>query len=348
MNIPSYARYEYCNQKACEFLEHYNIATFPIDVEKIIHLNHWGLVRYSELMEKFKLTRNSVIRCLGSNDGYTIWDGSNYTISYNDDEYLGERTRFTLMHEIGHIYLNHLIDFGTTKIYRGSLTKSEYKVLENEANAFARNVLIPTAILQRLRVKNVPNIAQYFGVTYTAAKTRLNFYSADESLNKNQNLIQRLQKIVYKFYYKKFCATCGYYTVSSKIRFCPICGNQNLKRGEGYMIYPKLDSYENGKLKECPRCKNEETNIEGDYCQICGKPIINRCSDNYCTYDKALPTNARYCPICGNSSTFFNAGYLKEWNAKEETGGFLNIPDSDFENNLSPENVSEEFPFRLQ
>ena len=158
MKIPAYARYDYCNQRACEFLEENNICSFPFDVKRIIHNSGWGLVTYSELMHQFSCDRNTVIRCLGSEDGYTQLDDVNYCIAYNDEEWLGDRIRFTLMHEIGHIYLRHLADFEATRLYRGSLTKQENKVLENEANAFARNVLVPTAMLQRLKNKSASNI----------------------------------------------------------------------------------------------------------------------------------------------------------------------------------------------
>lgn len=116
MKIPTYARYDYCARKACEFLEEYNISSYPIDVEKIITDNHWGLTPYSLLMEQFNCDRETVIRCLRSKDGYTQLDDDNYSIAYNDDPELGDRKRFTLMHEIGHIYLNHLVDFDITLI----------------------------------------------------------------------------------------------------------------------------------------------------------------------------------------------------------------------------------------
>ena len=140
MKVPQYARYGYCYTKSCEFLEEFKIKAFPINVLEIVHQQKWGLVPYSEFMNEFHCDRQTVIRILGSSDGYTIWDGTNYSIAYNDDPKLGDRIRFTIMHEIGHIYLSHLLDFEATKIYRGSLTKSENRVLENEANAFARNV----------------------------------------------------------------------------------------------------------------------------------------------------------------------------------------------------------------
>lgn len=82
------------------------------------------------------------------------------------------------------------------------------------------------------------------------------------------------------------------------------------------MKYPKLEVYETGKLKQCPNCDNEETDIEGDYCQICGNSLVNRCiNDNCpsCQHDDILPSNARYCPICGNRSTFYNNNMLSDW-----------------------------------
>lgn len=326
MIIPSYARYDYCNKKACEFLETYGITNFPVDVEKIIHHNKWGLVKYSELMEHFHCDRAKIVYCLRSKDGFTEWDGINYTIAYNDDNRLGDRTRFTLMHEIGHIYLKHLIDFDATQLYRGSLTKSENRVLENEANAFARNVLIPTSMLQHLSNKNICNITYRFGVTPSAARTRLNFYEVDIDINKQLNLSNRLLKIFHIYYYKKLCPICNYHTVSRTAHYCPICGHDSMIWGEGKMIYAEIDSYENGKVKQCPRCKNEDTRKNGEYCQICGSLLVNHCSNNECSYD-SLPTNARYCPQCGCESTFFRSGFLKAWDCKENEEEFENIPD---------------------
>lgn len=325
MKIPQYARYEYCNKRACEFLEEFHIKSFPVDVKSIIHQKKWGLVEYSELMKQFHCNRSHVIHYLGSEDGFTIWDGYNYTISYNDDPILGARTRFTLMHEIGHIYLHHLIDFDATKIYRGSLTKQENKVLENEANAFARNVLVPTSMLQHLKNKDIYNIATQFGITPTAAQTRLDLYNVDVTSNKQSNVLQRLHSVFYNFYYKKKCPICGYGTITKEKLYCPICGNKTLQWGDGKMIYPKLNTYDNGKLKECPNCQNEETDINGNFCHICGENLMNFCSYDNCPNSDPLPTNARYCPICGSRSTFFNTGFLKNWNYEEN--GFMDIPD---------------------
>lgn len=341
MKIPTYSRYDYCNKKACEFLEEYDIKSFPIDVEKIIYDSGWGLTKYSELMSVFSCDLETVIRCLRSKDGYTQLDNGTYSISYNDSEQLGNRKRFTLMHEVGHIYLNHLVDFEETCLYRESLTKQEYKVLENEANAFARNVLVPTGILTQLKNKEPYNISQKFGITVKAAETRLNLFYEDLRLNKANGILPRLSKIFYNYYYKKQCYTCGHSIVAKKINYCPICGENTLIWGDGKMIYPKIEIHENGKLKKCPICENEETEINGNFCQICNTYLVNECANPNC--EMALPTNARFCPVCGNKSIFLSNGILNPWNhGPSVNDGFLNIPDEYDEDDIS---IDKGLPF---
>lgn len=323
MKIPSRARYSYCNTRACEFLEEFNITTFPVDPWTIIRKNKWGIAPYSELMNNFNCTREKIQKLLGSKDGFTAWDHFNYTISYNDDYRLGDRVRFTLMHEIGHIYLNHLVDFEATILRRNSLTKDENQALENEANAFARNVLVPTVMLDYLTDKSVKNISTTFGITSAAAKARLSFYLNDIKENKNYNILERLRLILYKILYKKTCSICNYEVVSKDDIFCPICGSKNSwQRKGGKMKYPiKIKLDKNSKAIRCPVCDNEDIPSEGSYCPICGTMIVNRCSCNPDDYVEGcgLPAagNARYCIYCGCETTFFKNNILKAWNQSD-------------------------------
>lgn len=355
MTIPRYARYEYCNEKACEFLEKFNITNFPINVEAIIHINKWGLVSYSELMSQLHCNRPMVIQCLGSTDGFTLWDGYNYTISYNDDESLGARTRFTLMHEIGHIYLNHLKDFESTRIYRGSLTKEENYVLECEANVFARNVLMPEEAISKM-TSNSPNVlSPLFGVSYSAASTRLNFLDQDRA---NNNRAKILYGYILKFEIPsigdifadsnatpKYCCICG--TAIYGFDVCMICGYGQKKGVAHKMKYKEYETDpESGRLKYCISCGNED--VLGDFCHICGKPVVNYCTDakygnpddiyeQRCQSHASLPGNARYCIHCGNASTFLRHNLLIDYK-KERSGN-----DSEFM--IIPDPEDEELPF---
>ena len=123
MIVPKYARYEYCVYKAYDFLNRFSISNYPINAFNIIKHMKWGLVRYSDLAIEFCCSIDDIINTLGSEDGFTIYDDYNYTIAYNDLKKPKKRIAFTLFHEIGHIYLNHLNDFDATKLLRGSLTK---------------------------------------------------------------------------------------------------------------------------------------------------------------------------------------------------------------------------------
>lgn len=346
MIIPKHARYDYVNKKACEFLEEFNIKSFPFDIFNIIKLNNWGICLYSELMEEYSCDRETVIRCLGSKDGFTQIDADNYTIAYNDDKFLGNRIRFTLMHEIGHIYLKHLEDFESTTLFRGCMSKEENIVLENEANAFARNVLVPTSILTQLKNKSYNSISRQFEITIPAARTRLTFYNTDRAINEKVGISKNLYNVFFKFYYKKACSVCGFTSISKVANYCSICGNHLLKWGEGTMIYEekvKLD--DNSKAIRCPMCDNEHILDDGEYCHICGTYLINKCDNRHWNegsyYDgdepcgHLLPANARYCHICGNASTFLNDHILYEWDGKEKSPQEMIIPDG----------IDEELPF---
>lgn len=347
MKVPQYARYGYCYTKSCEFLEEFKIKAFPINVLEIVHQQKWGLVPYSEFMNEFHCDRQTVIRILGSSDGYTIWDGTNYSIAYNDDPKLGDRIRFTIMHEIGHIYLSHLLDFEATKIYRGSLTKSENRVLENEANAFARNVLSPVSMYLTLKNKSVLNVAHTFGISTAAAEARIDFINQDVKLIHHLKLSDKIMLVYQRFIKKRKCIICDA-QFFQKYNYCPICGSKNsLHWGDGKMIYPKLETYEDGKLKECPVCQNEETDMDGEYCIICGIPLVNLCSNEDCSH-QPLPSNARYCPICGDKTTFYRRGILKAWDYDENDlpieNGFMNIP-NDIDGSIHIPDTDEELPF---
>ena len=81
------------------------------------------------LAKEHNVNLADIIEAYQSEDGYSIYNGRNYTIAYNNT-HIPKRIYFTKLHEIGHIYLNHLLIFKETILNRSNMTKSKYKVLE--------------------------------------------------------------------------------------------------------------------------------------------------------------------------------------------------------------------------
>lgn len=103
------------------------------------------------------------------------------------------------------------------------------------------------------------------------------------------------------------------------------------------MIYRSILLNEYGKAIVCPHCENEELTL-GDYCKICGNEIINRCADT--PNSKArnvtlkgcgsiLQGNARYCSKCGNESSFYQKGWLKDWKSENTKKAIRNVNNPD-------------------
>ena len=122
--IPNKPRYKYVIEKVYEFIISNSISYYPIDIINIIKQNKWNITKYSEIQNKFNCTNDTVCKNFQSRDGNTYLYIENkkysYSIIYNDDLTINtdERIRFTLAHEIGHIYLSHLKDFQETEIQR--------------------------------------------------------------------------------------------------------------------------------------------------------------------------------------------------------------------------------------
>ncbi len=96
-----------------------------------------------------------------SKDGFSVlFDTGKWHIYYNDDMPFG-RINNTIMHEIGHITLDHTEDS---------------ELAEKEVNFFAKYALVPPVLLERLSDQSVENIATVFGVSLEAAYNAKRYY----------------------------------------------------------------------------------------------------------------------------------------------------------------------------
>lgn len=352
-NIPQDRRNE-IKEAVYYTLQNYGQSNIPVKIKAIVRsFTNIRLVSYSKHMKKENLSYDTMIKFTGTKDACTDYYATDnlYIIYYNDIDRnitTSNRYRWNIAHELGHIILNHHITHEKTRIFRSELSNSEYDELEEEADYFASLILVPHAALLGFQIKNANSIKIMCKISEPAAKRRYyEFVEWKSHVSSQDEYDKRIFHLYYNFIYKRKCKHCGAGIIQKCGKYCPICGQKNiLQWGDGdNMKYSLLETYENGKLKECPTCHNEITNIEGDFCQICGNNLVNRCINDECSNTSPLPSNARYCPQCGFQSSFYNNNLLKAWDYKEPSfvsDGFMHIPDPE---ELPFPEIDEELPF---
>ena len=180
-----YYDYKIARNLAWKVLIECDIREFSINLAKIINHYKIYLVRYSE---SEYINNHS----LPNEDGFSRLIDGKSIIYYNDKKPI-HRARFTLAHEIGHILLGHLANGET--LHRNT----EYDVLdvrEQQANVFARDLLMPAIVLHNLNIKSSEDIARICNVSMLSAEIR---YERLLELEK-RNMFNRhpLEKQVYK------------------------------------------------------------------------------------------------------------------------------------------------------
>ncbi len=113
----------------------------------------------------FDLTIKGVPDALfnGKGDAVTQNRGASIFILYNDERPL-VRKRFSVAHELGHLYLGHL--HGNSSTYLDAISFDEF-----EANTFAAHLLMPPTLLRddiRAGKKDVEGLAKKYQVSVEA------------------------------------------------------------------------------------------------------------------------------------------------------------------------------------
>ena len=117
-------------------------------------------------------------------DGYSIYNfkTKRYLIALDDVNYDLSRQRFTLAHELGHIFLQHHTKYKYLSDY----------VKEKSADAFAGELLMPREIMYKT-AKFPPNyVLDLYGVSYSAYEKRKLFLDEMEGFSRKiegKNLI---------------------------------------------------------------------------------------------------------------------------------------------------------------
>lgn len=324
MEIPDKPRYAYACQKSAEFLLDSGTSSLPINILNTAKKHKWAITTYSQLAAEHNITVDEVCGAFQSYDGYTVCSSGAYCIAFNDSRrFISNKKRvyFTLLHEFGHIYLHHFADFDQTLLNRSGLSRAEYQVLEEEANCFARNVAAPPVLVHKLREYDLNHLSALFNISFTAAKTRLYTLNQDAKYvlpEQTADLAERFDQ----FLNGMECERCGRYFVHANSSYCVFCGSSHIKHNRGIKGLPagvRLNA--DKQAVKCVICGNAQITSADTHCSFCGTPLYNNCAATYCDMNgtqllqlpccfEHLDGYMRYCPHCGNETTFLQEHLL--------------------------------------
>ena len=116
-----------------------------------------------------KLVRNSDVDILKTPEsGKTFFNGKKWIIVYDDTKTV-EESRYTVAHELAHIFLGHeLSAIGGSEIKEFIQNKSN----EKQADSFAVRILCPACVIKGLNILEAEDIARACRVAPALAKKR--------------------------------------------------------------------------------------------------------------------------------------------------------------------------------
>lgn len=135
-----------------------------------------NVIPYNQYNELYQISR----------DGFTYYDNKEYSIFYNESRPYN-RIRFTIAHELGHIFLNH-----HNLVSVNMLAKKDYyynPIWEQQANVFARNILLPADIAKGLKNYSHQEISNTFELSIQMVDLRYKTLQQDICYLKNINYI---------------------------------------------------------------------------------------------------------------------------------------------------------------
>lgn len=149
----NYGQYKNARNASWQCLIDYNIDSLPVKVSQIAK------------QADITLLRNSAVNLLTQNEsGTTLMQNDKLYIVYANEQ-SPQRCRFTIAHELGHIFLGHLFKADGN----GFATTDD---AEHSANVFARDLLAPACVLHELHATNAAAIANLCDISLAVATYR--------------------------------------------------------------------------------------------------------------------------------------------------------------------------------
>lgn len=181
MNIyGQYRKYTRVRDAAWQALIDCKISEMPVSLSKIC--GDSGI----------KLLKNSITHKLVEGEyGVSIKQNNVWYIVFDDYDTI-QRIRFTVAHEIGHIFLGHEMRYGYYT-RRDNIVKP---AAEKEADMFAARLLAPACVLWGINALTAQQIADVCNISLSAASYRAE--RIDLLRERGKFLTSPLEQIVYK------------------------------------------------------------------------------------------------------------------------------------------------------
>lgn len=169
----------FVQRKVLELYQNMDSVSYPIQPELLLQCipKSCRILSYQEMAEVTGCTVQDVAVLCKSNSGATHYDPdtNRYLILYNAEMNAG-RIRWTLAHEIGHIYIGHLeVIEGAEIAYNEQ--RGFYDQFESEADYFAWNLLAPLPIMCEMGIRSASEIKATYGLSNQAAALQFDRYT---------------------------------------------------------------------------------------------------------------------------------------------------------------------------
>ena len=152
-----YGLYKGIRNSAWQCLTDFKIDSLPVDVLKITRAAGIRVIKNSDVHD-----------LLPGERGKAYYNGVNWFIIY-DNTQSTELSRFTIAHELGHIFLGHALTYAQYSNVQEFGIKPK---AEEQADAFAIRLLCPSSVIMALDIQDAESIAKYCRVPLSHAKNR--------------------------------------------------------------------------------------------------------------------------------------------------------------------------------
>ena len=166
-----YGKYRHTRNATWKCLIDYNILSLPVKILKITNKS------------KIKVIKNTLANKLPNSQKGQSYITNNEVIIIYDDTLPKTVIRYTVAHELGHIFLGHDLLHPTIS-------------MENEANSFALRLLAPACVLWGLDLHEPRQIATICDISLQTAKIRAERMKI--LYKRNKFLTSPLEKQVYE------------------------------------------------------------------------------------------------------------------------------------------------------